>query len=71
MCLVEFPVRVRKMLMGYKGREDFSSLGMRRCVSRTSQMSRKMPFAQKIKASKPNSFHQIPVERGFGFEYPL
>lgn len=67
MCLVEFPVRVRKMLMGYKGREDFGSLGMRRCVSRTSQMSRKMPFAQKIKASKPNSFHQIACGKRFWF----
>lgn len=59
MCLLEFPVRVRKMLVGYKGREDFGSLWMRRCVSRTSQMSRRVSFAQKVKASNPNSCYQI------------
>lgn len=28
MCLLDFPVRVRKMVMGYNGREDVDSLWM-------------------------------------------
>lgn len=67
-CLLEFPVRVRKMLVGYKGREDFGSLWMRRCIYRTSQMSRMVPFLEKSRQPTQILATKLPVERGcFGY----